>query len=135
MLTVLFEVDVPILHDVELTCFNLVFLILLLLRLDEVSAPQHVVLHPVLDAIQNERDNHHHHKEFNHWMAVKDQEYVDTNSDDLVSEVVLKPENCQFGNSHDHNPNHKLNEPHFVVDVLVEICVSVSVDVLRVMDG
>ena len=134
LLPILFEVDVAILHDVELACFNLIFLILLLLRLNEVGAPQNVVLHPVLYTVENEGNNHHHHKEFNHRMPVKHQQYVDTNSDDLVCEIVLKPENGQFGNSDDHNPNDQLNEPDFVIDVLVQICVRVSVDVLRVMD-
>ena len=67
-------------------------------------------------------------------MAVEDQQNVDANCDDLVGEIILHPENSQFRNSYDHYPNQQLDEPNFVIDVLVEVCVRISVDVLGVVD-
>ena len=74
----------------QLAGFYLIFLILLLLGLYEVSASKHVVLDPVLDTVQNERDHHHYYYQVNDWVAVEDQQNIDTDCDDFICKVRLK---------------------------------------------
>lgn len=67
------------------------------------------------------------------WMSVEEKQYVDSNRYNFICKIILYTEHSDLRNGHYNEPNYQLNNPDFVIDMLVQFFIRVSVNVLSVM--
>lgn len=134
LLSVFLKVDVPVLHDMKLLHVIKIILIFSFLVLYEICTFQEVILDPILPNIESKRYNDHDPNKFKEWMRIKNRENRDPYSDDLICEIVLSRKHNKLRNGRNHNPDHQLNEPYLIVNMLIQVLIGIPINVLCIVD-
>lgn len=133
-LPIFLEIDEPALKDMELLVLRVKSLLLTLLLLNERGALQEVVLNPELDNVHDGGNDDDDRENLQVRVWVEPGQAGDSDVDQRLAESYLDGELKHLGDAYNKEPHEHLDAPDAVVDVLVEVLITVHVDVTRVMD-